>query len=38
MTTYNLAALLEDTAAQHPDRTAIVIGEFVPVPLMERML
>ncbi|WP_232676766.1 long-chain fatty acid--CoA ligase [Nocardioides sp. R-C-SC26] len=26
MTTYNLASLLEGTAAQHPDRTAIVFG------------
>ena len=27
MTTYNLASLLEDTAAEHPDRTAIVFGD-----------
>ncbi len=27
MTTYNLATLLEDTAAEHPDRTAIVFGD-----------
>ena len=27
MTTYNLAFLLEDSAAQYPDRTAIVIGD-----------
>lgn len=27
MTDYNLASLLEDTAAEHPDRTAIVFGE-----------
>ncbi|MCW2812821.1 MAG: lcfB 3 [Nocardioides sp.] len=27
MTDYNLASLLEDTAAAHPDRTAIVFGD-----------
>jgi long-chain acyl-CoA synthetase len=27
MTTYNLASLLEDSAAQYPDRTAIVLGD-----------
>ena len=27
MTDYNLASLLEDTAAAHPDRTAIILGE-----------
>src|SRR4051812_28487281 len=27
MTSYNLAALLEDSAAQYPERTAIVIGD-----------
>ncbi len=27
MTTYNLASLLEDTAAEHPDRTAVVFGD-----------
>src|SRR3954453_3776738 len=28
MTTYNLASLLEDSAAQYPDRTAIVLGDM----------
>src|SRR4051794_37151211 len=27
MTTYNLASLLEDSAASYPDRTAVVFGE-----------
>ncbi|KAJ1684530.1 hypothetical protein LUZ63_020285 [Rhynchospora breviuscula] len=27
MTTYNLAALLDDTADRHPDREAVVLGE-----------
>src|SRR6478735_4842251 len=27
MTTYNLASLLEDSATNHPDRTAVVLGD-----------